>query len=249
MTERNAHSHCPVVLLSGGSRGLGLAISEKLLDLGYQIVTFSRTETREAKVLAEQYPERLHFRVADMEDNRALGRVVDEAEREIGPIATLINNAAIAIDGLLAIMPEPHIAKMLAVNLEGTLYLTRACVRRMLPRRSGLIINISSIIGQRGYSGLAVYSATKGALDAMTRSLARELGERNIRVNAIAPGYLETEMSHGLSDSQRQQIVRRTPLGRLGKTSDIVGAVSFLMSPDASFITGHTLTIDGGITC
>jgi 3-oxoacyl-[acyl-carrier protein] reductase len=118
----------------------------------------------------------------------------------------------------------------------------------LLSKTGGSIVNISSIIGLRGYSGLSAYAATKGGMDAMTRALARELGERRIRVNSVAPGYLETEMTHGLDDRQREQIVRRTPLGRLGNPQDVVGPVSFLLSDRAEFITGQVITVDGGIT-
>jgi 3-oxoacyl-[acyl-carrier protein] reductase len=118
----------------------------------------------------------------------------------------------------------------------------------LLSRQPGSIVNISSIIGLRGYSGLAAYAATKGGLDAMTRALARELGERRIRVNSVAPGYLETEMTHGLDQAHRQQIVRRTPLGRLGEPRDVVGPVLFLLSDAAEFVTGQVLVVDGGIT-
>ena len=146
-------------------------------------------------------------------------------------------------------MQPADVERVIMINLTGTLLLTRLAVRLMLVRSRGNVISISSIIGLRGYAGLAAYSATKAGLDGMTRGLARELGPRNIRVNSIAPGYLETDMSHGLDMAQRDQIVRRTPLGRLGVPSDVVGAVHFLLSPDSAFITGQVLVIDGGITC
>jgi 3-oxoacyl-[acyl-carrier protein] reductase len=167
---------------------------------------------------------------------------------EFGRVDALVNNAAIARDGMLSMASYTDVNTVVEVNLKGTLLLTRACLRPMLAARRGRIINISSIIGLRGYSGLSIYSATKGGLDAMTRSLAREVGPSGITVNSIAPGYLETEMSHGLTVSQRQQIVRRTPLGRLGTPEDIVPLLEFLLSPEASFITGQVIAIDGGIT-
>ena len=134
------------------------------------------------------------------------------------------------------------------LNLKGTLYVTRQVSRRMLARRSGSIVNISSIVGLSGYRGLAVYSATKAALDGMTRALARELGSRGITVNSVAPGYLRTEMSHGLDESQLQQIVRRTPAGRLGEPADIARVVQFLTDPAASYLTGQVIVVDGGLT-
>ncbi len=199
--------------------------------------------------MRSEHPDRLTYLSGDMADSPSLARVVAAVEKEAGPIDTLINNAGIAYDGVLAGMPPEQIERLVQVNLTGSLLLTRLVVRRMLLRNSGNIVNISSIIGIRGYSGLAAYSATKGGLDAMTRALARELGSRNIRVNAIAPGYLETEMTHGLSDFQRDQVVRRTPLGRLGVPADVVGVVQFLLSPASAYMTGQTLVVDGGVTC
>jgi 3-oxoacyl-[acyl-carrier protein] reductase len=154
----------------------------------------------------------------------------------------------VAIDHLLATMRDDAIDAMIETNLRGTIRLTRLVVRRMLPLRRGSIINISSIVSQRGYRGLAVYSATKAGLDAMTRALARELGAWKIRVNSVAPGYLNTEMTSKLSEDQQGQILRRTPLGRLGTSDDVLGPVKFLLSEDAGFITGQVLVVDGGIT-
>jgi 3-oxoacyl-[acyl-carrier protein] reductase len=199
--------------------------------------------------LLSEYPERLSYLPGDMADSASLSRVVKSVEKKTGPIGVLINNAGIAYDGVLPGMPPEQIEKLIHVNLTGTLLLSRLVIRRMLLHNTGDIINISSIIGLRGYSGLAAYSATKAGLDGMTRALARELGPRRIRVNAIAPGYLETEMTHGLSDFQRDQVIRRTPLARLGLPSDVVGVVLFLLSPASAFMTGQTLVVDGGVTC
>jgi 3-oxoacyl-[acyl-carrier protein] reductase len=238
-----------IVLVSGGSRGLGLAIVGDLLTQGRRVATFSRTPGDALDRLSRQHGERLVFRSGDMTNPGSLEQVVKDLERHTGPIECLVNNAGIAIDGVLATMLPQQISQLMAVNLTGPLLLTRLVARQMIVRSRGSIINISSIIGLRGYSGLAAYSATKAGLDGMTRGLARELGPRNIRVNSIAPGYLETEMTHGLEEAQRSQIVRRTPLGRLGTPDDVVGAVRFLLSPEAAFITGQVLVIDGGITC
>ena len=143
-----------------------------------------------------------------------------------------------------------NVRRVLAVNLEGAIHLTRACTRAMLRRRAGgAVLNVSSIVASRGAAGLAVYSASKGGLESFTRALARELGPVDIRVNAIAPGYLETDMTTDLSASQRAQVLRRTPLGRLGTPADVLGVARFLLSPAAQFITGQVLTVDGGLTC
>lgn len=238
-----------VVLVSGGSRGLGLAIVTSLLDQGRTVAAFSRRSGEAVERLKGDYEKRLTFVEGDMADAGSLERVVKRVEQECGPIESLINNAGIAADGVLATMQPAQIEQMVAVNLTGPLLLTRLVARRMIVRSRGDIVNISSIIGLRGYAGLAAYSATKAGLDGMTRALARELGPRGIRVNSIAPGYLDTEMTHDLGASHRDQIVRRTPLGRLGRPEDVVGAVRFLLSPEAEFITGQVLVIDGGITC
>lgn len=238
-----------VVLISGGSRGLGLAIAKSLLDRGHMVATFSRKSGDAVERLKDKYEKSFRFFAGDMSDQASLSEVVKRVEKDCGPIDALINNAGIATDGVLATMQPTQIEQVIAVNLTGSLQLTRLAVRQMIVRSRGSIINISSIIGLRGYAGLAAYSATKAGLDGMTRGLARELGPRNIRVNSIAPGYLDTEMTHGLGDAQRNQIVRRTPLGRLGTPDDVVGSVHFLLSPEAGFITGQVLVIDGGITC
>src|SRR5581483_4206011 len=135
------------------------------------------------------------------------------------------------------------------LNLKGTIHLSRLVVRRMLRQGSGSIINISSIVGLSGYRGLSVYGATKAALDGFTRGLARELGARGITVNSVAPGYLRTEMSHGLDEQQLQQISRRTPMGRLGEPADIARTILFLVDPANSFLTGQVVVVDGGLTC
>ncbi|MGV3772077.1 MAG: SDR family NAD(P)-dependent oxidoreductase [Verrucomicrobiales bacterium] len=189
------------------------------------------------------------FEAIDATDRKSSKAFVQKLWDSHGRIDVLVNNAAVAYDGTLATFPDDRIDKLIDINLTSVLFLTKAVVRFMLLKSSGRIINISSIIGLRGYAGLAAYSASKAGLLGITRSLARELGPRNITVNAIAPGYLATEMSHGLAEDQKRQIIRRTPLGRLGTSEDVAGVVDFLASEAASFITGETITVDGGITC
>ena len=236
------------VILSGGSRGLGQCLVEAIRGAGYRVSTFSRRATPYSDSLAGA--DNAWFTIADMADEPTLRTFVREATKRFGAPYGLVNCAGFAVDGVLASMAVADIERLMATNLTGTLLLTRLVLRSMLLQRTGgSIINISSIIASRGYSGLAAYAATKGGMDAMTRALARELGDRNIRVNSIAPGYLETEMTHGLDDDQRGQIVRRTPLGRLGRPEDVAGPTLFLLGAQSAFVTGQTLTVDGGTTC
>jgi 3-oxoacyl-[acyl-carrier protein] reductase len=233
------------VVISGGSRGLGEAIVGGLLSAGYRVSTFSRSSTPFIEEV--QKNSAFFFAPADLANFPSVASFLKESEKHFGPPYGLINCAAIAVDGLLATLAESAIQKVLSINAEGTLRFTRLAVRRMLSARSGgVILNISSVSSLRGFKGLSAYAFTKGGLDAFTRSLARELGEQKIRVNSVAPGYYDTEMSRNLDADQKAQIERRTPLGRLGTPEDVVGAVLFLLSDQASFITGQLLTIDGG---
>ena len=237
-----------VIVVSGGSRGLGQAIVGHFLERGDCVATFSRRESPaiEHWRADPQTERRLLFREVDAVDAAALRAFVAEAWARFGRIDALVNNAGVAHESVLPLATDEQIDQMLQVNLRASLLLARECSRIMLDQGSGQIINIASIIASRGSTGLAVYAATKAGQIGMTRSLARELGRRQIRVNAIAPGYMETEMSDSLAPEQRQRIVRRTPLGRLGRPEDIVPCIEFLLSPAAQFITGQVLTVDGG---
>lgn len=235
------------VVISGGSRGLGRAIVTALLNAGYNVSTFSRNPSEFTQQMSGR--QEFIFAPADLSDTKSLHVFIKLAEAKFGTPYCLINCAAIATDGVLATMPEDRIRKMVAINVEGTLLFTRLVVRKMLSRQTGaVILNISSISAIRGFKGLSAYAFTKGGLESFTRALARELGDRGIRVNCVTPGYYDTEMSESLNSGQREQILRRTPLNRIGVPEDVVGAVLFLLSDSASFITGQSIVIDGGST-
>jgi 3-oxoacyl-[acyl-carrier protein] reductase len=237
-----------VVVVSGGSRGIGRAIVDALVSRGDRVATFSRSSWPGDVPAPGRDPGsgELLWQPVDATDGKAVRRFVHCVEERWGRIDALVNNAGVAVEGVLAMTREEDMQQMLEVNVKGSILLAKECVRRMLVQGGGSIINISSIIAERGFTGLSVYAATKGALTSFTRSLARELGPRQIRVNTLAPGFVETEMSASLDDRQRQQIVRRTPLGRLATVDDIVPVVDFLLSPASRFITGQTIVVDGG---
>lgn len=243
----------PTTIISGGSRGLGLAVASRLLERGDRIATFSRSGSAALDDLASRYPGRVHHEQVDAADSAAVRRFVATTVDRFGRVDHCVANAAVAAEGILATMSDADIDAMLTVNLGGAIVLVRECVRQFLaqPRalpaaEAGSVVVVSSVVAARGSPGLAVYAATKAGLEGFARCLAREVGQRGIRVNAVAPGFLATELSATLSQADRERIIRRTPLGRLGATGDIVGAIDFLTGPGAAFVTGQTLTVDGG---
>jgi 3-oxoacyl-[acyl-carrier protein] reductase len=241
-----------VVVITGGSRGLGAGLVRSFLASGDRVATCARSSTDEVQAWLgdDALAERFLFEPVDMTDRAACEAFIKAVVGRWGRIDVLVNNAGVARDGILGLFADRDVDAVVDLNLKGTLAITRAATRQMLATGDGgRIVNISSIVGLSGYRGLAVYSATKAALDGMTRALARELGSRGITVNSVAPGYLRTEMSHGLDEQQLGQIVRRTPAGRLGEPEDVARAVQFLAAPENGYVTGHVLVIDGGLTC
>jgi 3-oxoacyl-[acyl-carrier protein] reductase len=237
-----------VAVVSGGSRGLGLAIVEALLVRGDRVATFSRSGSAALDALAAANPGRLHVARLDAADLEAIRVFVADVAAAFGQIDHCIANAAIAHEGVLATMRDDEIESMIAVNVTGSIVLVRECVRQMLVGDSAgrTVTLISSVVAERGSPGLSVYAATKAALEGFGISLARELGPRGIRVNTVAPGFLETDLSATLSAGNRDRIARRMALGRLGTAGDVTGTVAFLTSTAASFLTCHVVGVDGG---
>lgn len=237
------------VLITGVSRGLGLAIATRLLSdpEAYRIIGISRSLSPAYEKLLSSKPTHAEFVPFDVGDLGGIPQLVTGLVSKYGAFWGLVNNAAIGVDGVLATMHRTDIEKVLAVNLTAPLILTKYVSRGMLSARQGRIVNISSIIASTGFHGLAAYAASKAGLEGMTRSLSRELGKRNITVNCVAPGYMETAMTEGIDVHQMASIRRRATLG-LPEPADAAGAVAYLLSQEAARVTGTVLTVDGGST-
>ncbi len=240
------------VIVTGGSRGLGLAIAKQLVVEGYSVIAIAR---RESKPLLDEIARAsagdagaLAFVPFDFADLDAIPDLAARLKKQFGAPYGLVNNAAIGTEGLLATMHNSQIEELLRINVAAPILLTKYVVRNMMAAGGGRVVNISSIIGSTGYSGLSVYGSTKAALIGFTKSLAREVGRLGITVNAVAPGFMSTEMTASLDAGDRAKIARRAALLRLAEVEDVAHAVIYLLGEKAGNITGTVVTIDAGAT-
>jgi 3-oxoacyl-[acyl-carrier protein] reductase len=240
------------VIVTGASRGLGLAIAAALAASGHRVLAVARSESEQLRAVmasaAQAGTGEVQFHAFDLLDTAAIAGFVSHLRQSAGPLFGLVNNAGIGTSGVLALMREEEIETLIRLNTLAPIVLTKYVVRSMMSERAGRIVNVSSIVGATGYHALSVYSATKASLMGFTRSLAREVGQLGITVNAVAPGFVDTEMTRELGDKQREQIIRRSALRRLPEVADVAATVDFLLSEKARNITGTTLTVDAGNT-
>jgi 3-oxoacyl-[acyl-carrier protein] reductase len=230
-----------VALVTGGSRGIGRAIALELGRAGASVVVGYHSGADEAEAVAQEAGGRAVQ--ADVSDPEQARRLVEEA----GDLDILVNNAGVTRDGLLARMSEEDWRTVLETNLSSVYFTCRAVIRGMMKRKAGSIVNVSSIVGIHGNLGQTNYGASKAGIIGFTKSLAREVGSRNVRANVVAPGYVHSRLTDVIPDEAREVMMQNTPLGKLGEPEDIAGAVRFLCSDEASFITGEVLLVDGGL--
>ena len=236
-----------VAMVTGAGRGIGRAIAKELAcGQGAHVAVLDRDYEHALEVAAEIGCGSRGFRV-DVVDQPAIEACVAEVETHLGPIEVLVNNAGITRDNLLMRLSDEQWDQVLDVNLKGAWLTMKAVVRGMMQRRSGRIINVASVVGLVGNKGQANYAASKAGLIGLTKSAAKELASRNIRVNAVAPGFIETDMTAGLSPQAREALSAQIALGRLGAPEDVAAAVAFLASDAASYITGQVIVVDGGM--
>jgi 3-oxoacyl-[acyl-carrier protein] reductase len=240
------------VIVTGASRGIGLAIADRLARDGFRVVAVARrdSEARAATAarLAQQGPGSLEFRPLDLNDVAMIPTFVRELRRQYGPIYGLVNNAGLGTEGLLATMPDAEIQTLINLNTLSPILLSKYVVRGMMAQGRGRVINVCSIVASSGFNGLSVYAATKASLVGFTKSLAREVGKLGITVNAIAPGFVDTDMTRGLDGLDRRRVIARSPLRRLVLPEDIGAMSAFLMGEGGRNITGAVMTVDAGST-
>jgi 3-oxoacyl-[acyl-carrier protein] reductase len=240
------------VIVTGASRGIGLAIADRLARDGFRVVAVARgdTEARAASAarLAQQGAGSLEFHPFDLSDVDKIPVFVRGLRRQLGPIYGLVNNAGLGTEGLLATMPDAEIRTLISLNTLSPILVSKYVVRGMMAQGRGRVINVCSIVASSGFNGLSVYAATKASLIGFTKSLAREVGKLGITVNAIAPGFIETDMTRGLEGPNRKRVISRSPLHRLAEPGDVASMSAFLMGEGGRNITGAVMTVDAGST-
>jgi 3-oxoacyl-[acyl-carrier protein] reductase len=239
-----------VALVTGGSRGIGAAVSRELGDAGAEVVVNYVSSAEAAEAVCAEIREAggsARAVAGDISTPEGAAALVDEVESDVGPIAVLVCNAGITRDNLIMKLSDDDWRAVVDTNLGGAFFTCRAVARPMLKRRAGAIVTMSSVVGVHGNAGQTNYAASKAGLIGLTKALAKELGGRGIRVNAIAPGYISTELTDALPEAAREAILAGTPLGRLGDPADVARAVRFLVSDAAAFVTGDVLAVDGGL--
>jgi 3-oxoacyl-[acyl-carrier protein] reductase len=235
-----------VALVTGASRGIGRAIAQELAKLGAKVIGTATSESG-AAAISEYLANGGKGVVLDVNDAARSIELIDEIQKEFGAVSILVNNAGITQDQLAMRMKDEEWDSVIATNLTSVARLSRAVLRGMMKAKTGRIINITSVVGSSGNAGQMNYAAAKAGVAGMSRALAREIGSRNITVNCVAPGFIDTDMTKTLSEQQVAALLQQVPLGRLGLPEDIAAAVSFLASPQASYITGTTLHVNGGM--
>lgn len=235
-----------LAVVTGASRGIGAAIADQLAATGLFVVG-TATSQAGADAISARLGAQGTGRVLDVADATAIDAFVSAVEAEFGAVYALVNNAGITRDQLLLRMKDEDFLAVIQTNLASVFRLSKAVLKRMLREREGRIVNIASVIGLTGNAGQANYAAAKAGIIGFTKSLAREVGSRGITANVVAPGFIDTDMTRALPDPQRQSMLADIPLARLGSAADIAGAVAFLVSPAAAYITGETLHVNGGM--
>lgn len=237
------------IVVTGGSRGLGLAIAQRLAEAGHQVIAIARNPSEQFAAAALLVPPgAMQFVAFDLRETDRIPALARMLRSEFGPVYGLVNNAGLGTSGMLATMASADIEALVRLNTISPIILTKHIVRSMMNNGGGRIVNVASVAAFSGYSGLSVYSATKASLIGFTRSLAREVGQLGITVNAVAPGFVDTEMTAALDDDHRATLARRSALRRLPEASDVANAVEFLMDERSRNVTGSVLTVDAGST-
>jgi len=236
-----------VALVTGGSRGIGLGIAQALAAAGAKIAVIGRNGERASEAAAALSGEGHMGFACDVADSEQVKATLSAVEAEVGPVGILVNNAGITRDNILLRMKDEEFDDVIAANLKGAFNFTRAVTRGMMKRREGVILNITSVVGIIGNAGQTNYAASKAGMVGMTKSVAKELASRGVRCNALAPGFISTDMTGDLTESQVEALQGQIPLGRLGEIDDVAGVARFLVGPAARYITGQVLAVDGGM--